>query len=58
MLVAGWVDQSSDTHDDEDSPAVSKAIKAKAKDKANEAREAEKKAMQQELMDIEVYIYI
>lgn len=57
------MDHSSDTceefDDDDDGRGrkkdrIPKALKAKARDKAREAREAEKKAMQDELMDIEV----
>ncbi|CAM9701229.1 unnamed protein product, partial [Scytosiphon promiscuus] len=59
----GLVDYSSDTCEELDGEddgggkkkdRLPKALKAKARDKAREAREAEKKAMQEELMDIEV----
>ncbi len=67
--VAGLYDQSSSTDDDDhehedhsgvgssktkDKTRIAKRLKAKAREKAAKAREAEKQAMQQELMDIEV----
>lgn len=64
---AGFVDHSSDTHEDEEDDGrdskkrdkkkrMPKSLKAKAQDKAQQARDAEKKKMQEELMDIEVRI--
>lgn len=54
--MTGLYDESSDTYDEEDEKKtiLPKAIKAKVKEKADQAREAENMAMQQELMDIEV----